>query len=459
MEVNYFLIAQRASTRKEVVTTILKLLYNRLGEILSTGKQVSFEFRNVGKLIADRKIVGYQFMPKFSKPFEFRYYEVNSNGKSSKILDEDVAEDLGGNRKISAEDFGAMLEVQAASNQQQQENRQNIAETHSHQQTISSTKKNSTEEELLTETCRENNLTPVPSKNKHKGRHQMRGPPNPKPLRLSSIDGSLSQSPLRNRSFPQLPLKGGNSLTVKVRTLSPLSRSPFQGNLEAVMGDAFSRYEAQVRKDLLDDEEEKRKQLEERQQIYESERRIKQEKLERYRWYSDSLRNQIEEKRQRNEEEEQSMNSSNMFHISQHEADGPPNSASMDNNCIAFPPIIDIDKESLNKEERKRRIELKSFLDKQVQEKQKGDRLLRQKELDQEWKMIEKSKEDLENEKNYLQQKKKDMVEELRSAWTNQLYLRKEIMASNADKNSTHSSLQDLNSLDSQSKQMWTKSV
>ena len=72
VEVNYFLIAQRASTIKEVIVSVLKIIYNRIGEVMGSGKQVAVQFRNIGKLTSDRKIVDFIMEKDFQEPVELR---------------------------------------------------------------------------------------------------------------------------------------------------------------------------------------------------------------------------------------------------------------------------------------------------------------------------------------------------------------------------------------------------
>ena len=50
----------------------MKIVYNRLGEIMNTGKQVSLNFRNIGKLTSDRKIVDFTMEKQFQEPVELR---------------------------------------------------------------------------------------------------------------------------------------------------------------------------------------------------------------------------------------------------------------------------------------------------------------------------------------------------------------------------------------------------
>lgn len=83
LEVNYFLIAQKASTTKEVVASVLKHLYLRMGEVMSTGKGVSINFNRVGKFISDRKIVDFVFTSKYACSFDYRNGEFVGTSASS----------------------------------------------------------------------------------------------------------------------------------------------------------------------------------------------------------------------------------------------------------------------------------------------------------------------------------------------------------------------------------------
>ena len=57
---------------KEIVSSVLKILYNRIGEVMSTGKQVSFAFKNIGRLTSDRKIVEFVMEKEMMEPVELR---------------------------------------------------------------------------------------------------------------------------------------------------------------------------------------------------------------------------------------------------------------------------------------------------------------------------------------------------------------------------------------------------
>lgn len=88
IEVNYYLVAQRASTRKEAVMIVLKIIYHRIGLIMSTGKSVTIDFPFIGKLVADRRIVEFVWAPTWTEqPLQFRYSKDHETGnKRSKFL-------------------------------------------------------------------------------------------------------------------------------------------------------------------------------------------------------------------------------------------------------------------------------------------------------------------------------------------------------------------------------------
>ena len=74
VEVNYFLVAQKCCTRKEVVLVAMKILRNRLGEVMSTGKKVKLDIYGVGCLSCDKRIVNeFEFVTSLSAPLKVRH--------------------------------------------------------------------------------------------------------------------------------------------------------------------------------------------------------------------------------------------------------------------------------------------------------------------------------------------------------------------------------------------------
>ncbi|KAG2387700.1 hypothetical protein C9374_001294 [Naegleria lovaniensis] len=69
VEVNYFLVAQKCCTTKEIVLFVMKILRNRLGEIMSGGKKVRIDFFSVGSLKCDKRIVSdFEFVDALKQP-------------------------------------------------------------------------------------------------------------------------------------------------------------------------------------------------------------------------------------------------------------------------------------------------------------------------------------------------------------------------------------------------------
>lgn len=80
IEVNYMLVAQRATTVKDIVITIMKIILNRIGEVLHSGKRVDLDFR-VGNLICEKQIMEFEWNEQFSEnPIEIKYIEQKQNG-------------------------------------------------------------------------------------------------------------------------------------------------------------------------------------------------------------------------------------------------------------------------------------------------------------------------------------------------------------------------------------------
>jgi hypothetical protein len=435
--VNYFLIAQKASTRKEVVTTILKLLYNRLGEVMSTGNQVSLSFGNVGKLASDRKIVEYTFCPKFGEATELRYYETGETGprkhstKDKISLSGEYIEEVGGHRAISVDDFSSL-------------------------ETLSNSTVNVSK--LLDDEARLKRKRERRARRKERKSNKYLAPATPpKPTisveKFNELTESLGVKELTEKLLsPKLfyspssttqAVEASPTLAAKVCTTVPLSRSPNQANLNAVMEDAYARHEAKVLRELQQDEEDNRRHQESLLFHSEAEKKKKQEKIERDRLYKESLLAQIEQKKLQIElDQHNNVDRTSMFQTIYYDpklsgASTPtqfsksPRASVLVNSGTAtpekFPPIIDNNKERIL-EERRKKQELCSQLDQQVMEKNKEVQIAKQLQLDQDWKMIEKTKEDLDIEKSYVQQKKREMGEEMRSAWLNQLYLKKDVM-------------------------------
>jgi len=73
VEANYFIIAQRCAVLKETVILAIKMIVDRLGEVIQTGKKVSIEFDGLGVLKSDRKICEFVFHKQWDEPMEMKY--------------------------------------------------------------------------------------------------------------------------------------------------------------------------------------------------------------------------------------------------------------------------------------------------------------------------------------------------------------------------------------------------
>jgi hypothetical protein len=422
---------------------------------MSSGKQVTLSFRNVGKLCSDRKIVEFQFAPKFAEPSEYRYHEVSQSGprmsslKEKVSLNGDAIEESDGHRTLTAEDFGTLVEILKSQNdpiakEADEERRQRRRERRREKKLKMKEEEKPNEYQEQTRLHTPYSLSPSSST----ASYGVVSPSEKKSQRSQGSKSPVIESPTSKRSNRSVELapfgsSSGHVLTAKPATNAPLSRTPNQNNLGAVMDQAYARHAAQVQKELKEEEEENKKQLEHFHTQMESERIKKQERLERDKMYRETLKVQMEQKKAVQEiEDKPHVERTSMFQTIYHDARSipsspmpispdrsPKNSVLVETNAAEkFPPIIDNNRERIL-DERRRKLELRSQLDQQIHERSKYNQLAKQAQLEDEWKTIEKANEEFDQEKTVLQQKKREMGEEMRTAWLNQLYLKKEVMS------------------------------
>ncbi|KAF0981633.1 hypothetical protein FDP41_012290 [Naegleria fowleri] len=117
IEVNYFLVAQKCCTTKEVVLFVMKLLRSRLGEIMSGGKKVRIEFFSVGSLKCDKRIVSdFEFVDSLKKPITQKHSS-NSLGEEKRVMGSFISN----NRMTSQEDLQLLKRNPIGLQQQEQQ--------------------------------------------------------------------------------------------------------------------------------------------------------------------------------------------------------------------------------------------------------------------------------------------------------------------------------------------------